>query len=74
MMDYYWAETKAAQTSTAEMKAASLVAQSADMKVRMMACETAASLVEETVHLMVRMMGCLLVEKTADMMVRMMDC
>jgi len=38
MMDYYWAEMKAAQTLTAEMKPASLVAQSAEMKVRMMAC------------------------------------
>ena len=51
-MDYYSAETKAAQTTTADLmaclSAASLVEETVEMKAREMACQLALSLAEKT--------------------------
>jgi hypothetical protein len=58
----YWAETKAAQTTTAEMT----------MMVRMMGCLMAEMKVAQTT--MAEMKAASLAEEMADVMVRMMDC
>ena len=76
MMDYYSADMKAEQTSTADMKAgktaASLVAQTSTAEMK------ALSLVERTAAMRVRKMDCLsaasLAEKMAERMVREMGC
>jgi len=71
VLGYYSAEMKAAQTATAEMKAASLVAQSA--MVRMMDCLSAEMKDGQKVPPTGEMMASSLAETMAETMARMME-
>jgi hypothetical protein len=73
MMDCLLAEMKAAQKTTDEMKAARLVAQSAEMMVRMMDCLSAEMKDGQKVPPTAEMMASSLAETMAETMARMME-